>query len=191
MSLRVSLTLFVPALLVAGCDSEPEPAVQQQEEISTPEPPAIGEIDYTQASTKMVEATFRDPSGAELKTADLRGKPVLLNLWATWCAPCVIEMPMLDDLADSLGDEVRVLTVSQDMTGARVVEPFFAHAKFRNLEPWLDEPNLLSRELGGDLLPVTILFDADGEEVFRVTGGFNWHSEEAIAAVHEGISVSQ
>ena len=69
-----------------------------------------------------------------------------------------------------------------------MVEPFFAERDFKHLEPWLDQDNRLSRELGGALLPVTILFDANGEEVFRVTGGYKWDSEEAIAAVREGIA---
>lgn len=185
MSLRLSLTVLVPALLVAGCDRERSEPAQQQDELAAPKQVLIGEIDYSLAGTRMPATTFRDPAGGELDTAELKGKPVLLNLWATWCAPCIIEMPMLDSLADTLGAEVKVLTISQDLTGARVVEPFFAERGFRNLEPWLDEQSLLSRELGGDLLPVTILFDKEGEEVFRVTGGYHWDSEEAIAAVSE------
>ncbi|WP_394730996.1 TlpA family protein disulfide reductase [Altererythrobacter sp. GH1-8] len=182
------LTVLVPALLLAGCDSEPEGAVQQQEQLSAPKPPLIGEVDYSLSGTKMPVAVFNDTDGKQLDTAALKGKPVLLNLWATWCAPCIIEMPMLDNLADEMGDDLKVLTVSQDMAGGRVVEPFFTDRKFRNLEPWLDEANLLSRELGGALLPVTILFDANGEEVFRVTGGYHWDSEDAVAAVREGIA---
>ncbi len=174
--------------MLAGCDSEPDAAVQQPQASEAPKAPLIGQVDRALAGSKLPEMTFADPSGAELSTADLRGRPVLLNLWATWCAPCIIEMPMLDDLAATMGEDIKVLTISQDMTGARVVEPFFADRDFQHLEPWLDEENRLSRELGGDLLPVTILFDANGEEVFRVTGGYHWDSEEAIAAVREAIA---
>ncbi|XUU59432.1 TlpA family protein disulfide reductase [Erythrobacter sp. HA6-11] len=188
MSLRVSLTVFASAMLLAGCDSEPEGAVQQQDELSAPKPPLIGEIDYGRAGTKMPASVFAGPSGAELETKQLLGRPVLLNLWATWCVPCIVEMPALDNLADVMGEDVKVLTISQDLTGARAVEPFFEERGFRNLEPWLDPRNSLSRELGGEILPVTILFDANGEEIFRVTGGYHWDSEDAIAAVREAIA---
>lgn len=179
--------MLFPALLLAGCDSEPERAVQQQDELSAPKPPLIGEIDRASEGTPIPTGVFVDPSGSELSMEELKGRPVLLNLWATWCAPCVVEMPALDALADVMGEDLKVLTISQDLTGARVVEPFFTERSFRNLEPWLDERNSLSRQLGEDILPVTILFDANGEEVFRVTGGYHWDSEEAIAAVREAI----
>lgn len=132
--------------------------------------------------------TFSDPSGATLDTAELKGKPVLLNLWATWCAPCVIEMPTLDALASEMGDEVKVLTISQDMRGADVVEPFFAQRNFANLEQWLDEDAKLGEALNeSGLMPLTILFDAEGKELFRVSGGYEWDSEEAMAAIREAI----
>ncbi len=187
MSLRVSLTVLASALLLVGCDSEPESAVQQPDELSDSKPLLIGEIDYALAGTPMPTGVFADPSGAELSMAELKGRPVLLNLWATWCVPCIVEMPALDNLADAMGEDVKVLTISQDLTGAKAVEPFFAERGFRNLEPWLDERNTLSRQLGGEILPVTILFGEDGKEVFRVTGGYHWDSEDAFAAVREAI----
>ena len=71
-----------------------------------------------------------DPSGRNLNLGALQGTPVLVNLWATWCAPCVKEMPLLDTLAADYEGRLRVLTVSQDMQGAEKVEPFFAQADF-------------------------------------------------------------
>ena len=132
---------------------------------------------------------FTDPSGATLDTAKLKGKPVLLNLWATWCAPCVIEMPTLDDLASEMGDDVKVLTVSQDVRGAEVVGPFFEQREFANLEQWLDPDAQLNDALNEDgLMPLTILFDAEGKELLRVAGGYEWDSEEAIAQIREAIA---
>ena len=96
---------------------------------------------------------------------------------------------MLDELADTLGDEVRVVTVSQDMRGAEVVEPFFAERDFRNLEPWLDPEAQLSGTLDDvGAMPLTVLFDSQGREVFRVAGGYHWNSEDAIAAVREAVA---
>ena len=152
-------------------------------------PPLPGKIVRVQAGTEMPALSFTDTSGATLDTAGLKGKPVLLNLWATWCAPCVIEMPTLDALATEMEGDLKVLTVSQDVRGAEVVEPFFAQRDFANLEPWLDEDADLSAELNQDgLMPLTILFDAEGKEIFRVAGGYEWDSEEAIAEISEAIA---
>lgn len=123
-----------------------------------------------------------------LNSGALSGKPVLLNLWATWCAPCVEEMPTLDALAGDYAGKLRVVTASQDLEGAARVAPFFTAQKFAHLEPWLDPENSLSSALGGEgVLPTTVLYDASGQEVARVVGGFDWQSAEAKALVDEAI----
>jgi thiol-disulfide isomerase/thioredoxin len=110
---------------------------------------------------------------------------VLVNLWATWCVPCITEMPMLDELAGELGDTVEVLTVSEDFQGAEKVVPFFAEKKFANLPQWMDQPNALPPAFGVNSLPVTVLYDAEGKEVWRVVGGFDWSSAEARELIAE------
>ncbi|QFT77118.1 TlpA disulfide reductase family protein [Erythrobacter sp. THAF29] len=191
---RTLLVLAAAALALAGCDSATEDLSQRAEDAIGPSttppapPPLPGQIVRFRAGTELPQMTFSDPSGATLDTAELKGKPVLLNLWATWCAPCVIEMPTLDALASEMGDEVKVLTISQDMRGADVVEPFFAQRNFANLEQWLDEDAKLGEALNeSGLMPLTILFDAEGKELFRVSGGYEWDSEEAMAAIREAI----
>ena len=129
-----------------------------------------------------------DPRGSALNTGALSGTPVLLNLWATWCAPCVEEMPTLDALAGDYADKLHVVTASQDLEGAAKVTPFFKDHKFAHLEPWLDRENALLTALGGEgVLPATVLYDASGQEVARVVGGFDWQSAEAKALVDEAI----
>lgn len=125
-----------------------------------------------------------DPSGQELNMGALQGRPVLLNLWATWCAPCIVEMPLLDELAGDYEEVLQVLTVSQDLQGAARVEPFFAERDFAHLEPWMDTELELSAALS-DVLPTTVLYDAAGQEVWRVVGDYDWSSEEARAAIDE------
>lgn len=126
--------------------------------------------------------TVAQPDGSELALPALAGRPVLINLWATWCAPCVVEMPMLDDLAQ---DGLRVVTVSQDLTGAEAVVPFFAERDFEALEPWLDPENRLITHYGAGMLPTTIYYDAEGREVWRLFGDLDWTSEEAKALLAE------
>ena len=186
MSFRWSLTILVSTLILAGCDREAKDAAQQQADLAGESQALSGEIDRSYAGELMPAVNITDPDGKRLNLGALQGRPVLLNLWATWCAPCVVEMPTLDDVADEFGDRLQVVTVSQDLQGAERVTPFFEEKKFRNLEPWLDPENQLGFAFNG-VLPVTVLFDASGREVFRVAGGYDWSSEEARAAIEEAI----
>jgi thiol-disulfide isomerase/thioredoxin len=184
LSLRLSLTLVLSASLVAGCSRE-EPAEPQAE---AAQGALTGEIDRSRAGDLLPAVVLTDPAGKQLNTAALSGRPVLLNLWATWCAPCVEEMPLLDGLAADYGDKLRVVVASQDLQGAEKVVPFFEKAKFARLEPWLDRENALSTALGGDgVLPTTVLYDASGAEVARIVGAYDWQSAEAKALVDEAI----
>ncbi|MEM9311916.1 MAG: TlpA disulfide reductase family protein [Pseudomonadota bacterium] len=183
---------LVAALSLAGCDSAPAPEVQPEgtaPAAGAPAPPPLpGRIVRFKAGDTIPALTVVDPEGATLDLAQV-GQPVLLNLWATWCAPCKVEMPLLDNLAAELEGEVRVLTVSQDIQGAEKVVPFFEAEGFKNLEPWLDTQTELGVQLAdGGLLPTTILYDAKGIEVFRVAGDYEWDSEEAIAQIREALT---
>lgn len=149
---------------------------------------ATGVVDRKFAGTPLPDLQFRDPAGKVLDLGAQDG-PVLVNLWATWCAPCVKEMPQLDALAGALEGEVRVITVSQDLRGAEVVTPFFAKGGYKKLEPWLDPDTDLSAQFTPEgALPLTILFDASGKEVLRVAGGYDWGSPEAAALVRESLA---
>jgi len=127
------------------------------------------------------------PAAKTLDLASLKGQPVLLNLWATWCAPCVVEMPILDQIAQANEGKLRVVTISEDMKGAEVVGPFFAEHKFAKLEPWLDSKSDLSFDMRVGDMPTTMLYNAKGEEIARVTGAFDWEGEEAQALIAEAI----
>lgn len=186
MSLRLSLTLIL-ALSLAACDREAAPDSQEQGELGDAKPSLTGQIDRSHAGELMPAVAITDPAGNQLNTGALQGGPVLLNLWATWCAPCVVEMPMLDDLAGESGDALRVVTVSQDMQGSAKVEPFFAEKKFANLQPWLDPENALGFAVEGGVLPTTILYDVQGREVWRVVGEYDWSSAAAREAISEGV----
>jgi len=188
-SFLLPLTLAT-ALLFAGCDRQSEGEAQQQEN-SAPanEETLTGTLDRGNAGSTIPEMVLSDPQGIELDLSQLGGTPVLLNLWATWCAPCVVEMPMLDKLAEEMQDELRVITVSQDLQGADKVAPFFAERDFRNLQPWLDPDSELADHFGGGgaVLPTTVLYGADGKEIWRMIGGYDWSSDEAKALVDEAL----
>lgn len=185
----VTLLTLTFALFVSGCDRQSEEPAQQ-EEIAESEfnQELTGTLDRDYAGDPIPAVTVTDPSGATLALAETKGKPVLLNLWATWCAPCVVEMPQLDEMAAKMGDKIQVLTVSQDMKGAEAVAPFFAEKGYKNLPQWLDQKNDLAFSFGGGAsLPLTILYDADGKEVWRMVGGYHWNSPEAYKLVEEAL----
>lgn len=179
------LLLLVAALAVAGCDRQAEPDSQPQSSATPTESASKGEfngtLDIANRGAQMPDFTVADPSGKTLKLRDLRGTPVLVNLWATWCGPCVLEMPMLDKLAADSAGKLRVLTVSQDMAGNDKVAQFFAGKKFARLEPWLDPDNNLGFHYETGVLPTTVLYDAQGKEVWRMIGAHDWSGPRTTA----------
>ncbi|MEO7170929.1 MAG: TlpA disulfide reductase family protein, partial [Sphingomonas sp.] len=127
---------------------------------------------------------FKAADGETVTLANFKGKPLLLNLWATWCAPCVREMPTLDALAVREAGKLQVLTVSQDLEGAAKVAPFFQKAGFDALQPYLDTDVALSTGYGVNL-PTTILYDSEGREVWRVSGDTDWAGADAANWIAE------
>ena len=192
-SILVCLTA-ASALLLAACDTQEEQAAQPEEKVASETGPEAltGTLDRSFAESEIPEVVLTDPQGRELDLTDTSGKPVLMNLWATWCAPCVAEMPLLDDLAATLGDDVQVITVSEDMQGAEKVVPFFEENDLTNLPQWMDPTNELAFHFGGGaVLPLTVLYDAEGREVWRVIGAYDWGSEDAVAQVREALAEAE
>ena len=190
MSIRPISSVTCAALavaLLAGCDRQSDAPAQQARDASASASAALpSTIDRTFAGKPIPEVILSDPEGNKLALAETDGRPLLLNLWATWCEPCVTEMPLLDELAADLGDEVRVVTVNEDLGGSEAVEQFFADQDLSNLSRWLDPENDLAFTYGGAGLPITVLYDGEGREVWRVIGAYDWGSDEAREAVRKG-----
>jgi thiol-disulfide isomerase/thioredoxin len=130
------------------------------------------------------DKAFTDPEGKPVRISDFSGKPVLVNLWASWCAPCVKELPTLDKLAQS--GRVQVLAVSQDTGPHASVVAFLKTHGIATLKPYHDDKMGLSGALGPDVvLPTSILFDANGREVWRYVGDLDWTSPEAAKLLSE------
>lgn len=128
------------------------------------------------------EITFSDATGNTLRLADFKGKVVLVNLWATWCAPCVKEMPALDRLQAKLGGaDFTVLALSIDREGLAKVQPFFAANKIGALAPYLDPGGRSPAQFGARGLPTTLLIDRDGTVVGRQEGAAEWDDDSSVA----------
>lgn len=127
---------------------------------------------------------FLDAQDRERKLSAWRGKTVLVNFWATWCAPCVKEMPSLDKLQAELGKErFAVLPLSLDGATRAKVAPFYETAKLTNLGIWFDKGRKVQQALDVGLLPTSILIDAQGREIGRLEGEADWDTPEAVALV--------
>ena len=179
------------ALLTVGCDRQSDATPQGGGAPGGWSGPRLkgavptGRLDRSFAGTHAPATSFEDPTGEPVTLADFRGQPVLVNLWATWCAPCVVEMPTLDALAAREGDRLEVLTISQDMQGQDKVDAFFEQRQFSTIEPYIDPELQLMAELRIDTLPTTILYDAEGREVWRMTGKEDWEGERAAGLIAE------
>ena len=180
-AILIVAAIGVGALLVSG----------KSERGSTPDrialPPFRGEFqDFSPASLPQAapDVAYLDEKGRRLQLSSLQGEVVLVNFWATWCAPCVAEMAALDRLQAALkSDGLTVLALSQDRTGLAVVEPFYKKLELRALAMRFDSRGEAGRAFAIRELPVTILIDRQGRELGRLSGPAAWDSAAAKALV--------
>ena len=128
------------------------------------------------------QATFQDAEGKDVGLDAFRGKWVLLNFWATWCAPCRAEMKDLDELQAKLGgDRFVVVAVSGDRQGLAVVQEFYREIGVERLGQYVDKTMKSARAFRAIGLPTTILIDPEGREVGRAVGPIAWASPASLA----------
>jgi thiol-disulfide isomerase/thioredoxin len=196
-SLRLVIAVL-PALLLglalSGCDRQkaaapqggaPAPANATANEAASEEPVPTGRLDRSHQGEPAPDMAFEDGQGQPVRLSAFRGRPLLVNLWATWCGPCVIEMPSLDALAAREGDAIKILTISQDTDGRQKVADFFAAHNFSRLEPYQDGRLQVMAALHVDTLPTTILYNSEGDEVWRMTGMSDWLDQRAARLLLE------
>lgn len=139
------------------------------------------------------ETAFESLDGGEITLADFEGEVVVLNFWATWCAPCVHEMPTLDNLDAMMADEgVRVIAVSIDQGGMEQVEPFLRdELNLDRLGIYLDEDSALAQAFEVRGMPTTYVIDAAGNVVGGMAGPADWDSDEAVALVRHYVDAGR
>jgi len=137
------------------------------------------------------EVEFLDAAEQPRSFADFQGKVVLVNFWATWCTPCIREMPALARLEAELGGhDFRVVAISIDRKGMPAVNRFYKKHKIEGLKPFVDTKNAVPRKLRVVGLPTTVLIDRRGNEIGRLVGGAEWDSPEAIRLIRHFIKAS-
>jgi thiol-disulfide isomerase/thioredoxin len=127
---------------------------------------------------------FEDKLGQPVTLESFRGKVVLLNFWATWCPPCVFEMPALDRLQSQLGgDGFAVVAVSTDREGIKASAPFYRRAGLTHLAIYNDTRGGLLGAMQSKALPTSILIDREGRVIGKLEGPAAWDSAAAKALI--------
>ena len=135
------------------------------------------------------DLAFKDASGSEVKLSKWQGRVVLLNLWATWCAPCRREMPTLNDVQKQLGSkDFEVVALSVDRKGLEASAAFLKETGADSLGLYVDETTTSLNALQALGLPVTLLIDRKGREIGRLLGPAEWNSAEAIALMKAALA---
>ena len=127
------------------------------------------------------DITFLDIKNKELNLNDYKGNLVLLNFWATWCAPCKDEMPSLDLLTENPNlDNLKIfpINICKDTDQKSLI--FFEDLKIKNLEIYFDSPNTLAKKFKLRGLPTTIFFNKEGQEFARIIGSIDFIDEKFI-----------
>jgi thiol-disulfide isomerase/thioredoxin len=176
---RNALTAALFALILAGVQT---PAAAGQA------PPLLGAFgdNFTLLDPPVPAPpeTFAALDGTRVRLADFKGRVVLVNFWATWCAPCIFEMPSLDRLQAALGDRgLAVLAVSIDRGGVKVIRPFAKRLGLEHLGLYHDDKGALFQAFGVTGLPTTFLIDRRGRIVGAYPGAAEWDGPEARALI--------
>jgi thiol-disulfide isomerase/thioredoxin len=187
LELDLRLILLLLALLATtGCDRQKAETPQGEEAQGIPGVPTKG-VDRSHKGKPAPDTIFHNPDGGDISLADFEGVPVLVNLWASWCAPCLKELPTLEKLEQShaVDGQLGVIAVSQDRAPKASVDAFLAGKDIGRFAAFHDPEMALSGAFGVEVLPTTLLYDADGREVWRYVGDLDWTGAEAAKLLAE------
>lgn len=181
--MRFLLIPFALAVL-AGCDKPAKTQSQANAGAEQAETGGIRGVHRENQGKPAPDTPFKDPDGAETSLAELQGKPLLVNFWASWCAPCVKELPTLDKLSRT-NPALKVAAISQDNGPHASVVAFLEKHQAGNLAPYQDPAMALSGAIGVEVMPTSVLYDAKGREIWRYVGDLDWTGPEAAKLLAE------
>jgi thiol-disulfide isomerase/thioredoxin len=178
-------------VLYAGLAAGANPAVAGTEALFTLAQGDLARLQLLGESRAVPQTKVTDAAGRSVDMSAYRGKYVLLNFWALWCAPCVKEMPSLDRLDAALdGENFKVVTVATGRNSRPAVDKFFIKRGITRLPKLFDPKMTFLQDLGGTSLPLTVLIGPDGREVARMNGDAEWDSPAAQAMLRGWMSDS-
>ena len=182
LPVRLIVLLLGGCLALGGCDrqkaAERQDAGPGAAKPAADQGPAKG-IDRSHAGQPIPDIVVKDGDGEDTALTEFKGSPVLVNLWASWCVPCVKELPTLDRLAAQKGP-VDVVALSQDTGPIASVTAFLDEHGIKALDTYQDADMAMSSKAGAPVLPTSILYDREGREVWRFVGDRDWTSPDAL-----------
>jgi thiol-disulfide isomerase/thioredoxin len=191
VSLRAVINIAVVAvasMALVACDQAPAPPKPEATAAAKP-PVRLEKLKWLEEPRPAPQTPFTDGDGRPRTLKDFAGKVVLVNFWATWCAPCIEEMPTLDALQARLGGEdFIVLAINQDREGAKVATPFVERNGWKNLPLNLEPAGQFAKDAALRGLPTSLLIDREGREVARLEGTLAWDAPEVEAKLREVIA---
>jgi thiol-disulfide isomerase/thioredoxin len=132
------------------------------------------------------DAVFVTPDGATHHLGDFKGRGMVVNMWATWCAPCVAEMPSLETLSKALAPhDIAVLPLSSDRGGADAVQAWYRAHDITGLPVLLDPKGAMARAFNARGIPTTVIINTAGQVVARLEGAADWAAPEAQTLIQK------
>lgn len=175
MNVRVISTVVATGLIVSG-------VLAGGVAVATEKPAALKSLTTFSNPPAAPTVTFASPDGRSTSLADFKGRTVVVNFWATWCAPCIKEMPSLDRLAGSLPeDRFAVVAISQDVGGIAAARPFLDRYGIKHLTAYAEPAGKLARMVGSRGLPTTLIIGPDGKVIGSLEGMAEWDHPDVIS----------
>ena len=187
-ALTVLLVLSGAALALLVYRGGSKAPVPSQQVAGTASTQALGQFIALDQKLPAPALAFSARDGAPRQLADFRCQFVLVNLWATWCGPCVEEMPALDRLQAKLGSKLTILAVSEDRRGAEVVDPFLQKIGVKHLTVVLDPKSAALNEFQVQGLPTSFLIDCNGMILGKLEGAAKWDEAPMLATLERYLS---
>jgi thiol-disulfide isomerase/thioredoxin len=178
--MRYTFTLVL-GLLIAVCVSISRPLALTENKKCDKAQKSLKGFQTSNKSNLFTEKSFINALGIKKNITDYQGQGIVFNLWATWCAPCVREMPQLDRLKEKLfDDKIEVLAISVDRGGVNVVEKFYSKNNIKNLEILANPSGNILKETKTIGLPTTFLINNKGMEIGHIQGTLEWDTPKIV-----------
>ena len=144
----------------------------------------LEDFELSKEKQNISDLKFKDDEGKEISFSDFQDKILLVNFWATWCAPCIKEMPSLDRLKKKINKNFDVIAVSVDRDGVKKVKDFFNENKITNLEKYFDTKNSLAKEMNLIGLPTSFFINKKGDLIGYFQGDMEWDNDTVIEFIN-------
>ena len=178
--MRRTVAAIMYTALVMGANLAPAIVHADMSEITEMRSGDMMKLNFHTVQKTASEQAFVKADGSGGTLADHKGKIVLLNFWATWCAPCRKEMPMLSELQTELGGEnFEVVTIATGRNAPPAMKKFFKSIGVENLPLYRDPKQKIARDMGVLGLPITVILNKEGHEIARLRGDADWASQNA------------